>query len=166
MSCLGVHFALTADDVALLRAAEGHENRVIHVQEVIEERYGCKPPYAAESDKSWDAMHRALADGHLTWDGGTYPLSHTVLGGEVLSEEDDYLISLKSLAEVRDIAAALAQVKIDDFRKRYDAIDATEYQRDLDDEDFLYTWEWLQNVRRLYAVAAAEGRFVLFTADQ
>jgi hypothetical protein len=34
------------------------------------------------------------------------------------------------------------------------------------DEDFAYTWEWFQDVRRLYQRAAAEGRHVLFTADQ
>jgi len=37
-----------------------------------------------ESDKAREAMHRALADGQLSWDGGTYPLNHVVLGGEDL----------------------------------------------------------------------------------
>jgi hypothetical protein len=37
MSCLGVHFALDADDVAALKAV-AEEERVDHVQEEIEER--------------------------------------------------------------------------------------------------------------------------------
>jgi hypothetical protein len=86
MSCLGVHFALTEEDVAALRAIEDEQERLSLLQEDIEERYFAKPaPYAAESDKSWDAMHRALADGQLTWDGGTYPLNHTVLAGELFT---------------------------------------------------------------------------------
>src|SRR5215468_6024526 len=97
MSCLGVHFALTAEDAAALRAIRDEQERLSHLQEEIEERYLAKPAtYAAESDKSWDAMHRALSDGQLTWDGGTYPLNHAVLGGELLYTEADYIMTLKT----------------------------------------------------------------------
>lgn len=167
MSCLGVHFALSDADVVALRAIEDEQDRLAHLQEDIEEKYMAEPgTYAAESDKAWDAMHRALADGHLTWDGGTYPLNHAVLGGEVLYTSDDYIMSLKSPAQVKDIAAALEALTEDVFHSRYNQIPAKEYGADLDDEDFSYTWEWFKNVRELYHRAAAEGRYVLFTADQ
>jgi hypothetical protein len=167
MSCLGVHFALTADDVEKLRAAGSDEDRLDFLQEDIERRYWDEgKAYVAESDKAWDAMHRALADGELTWDGGTYPLNHTVLGGERLYLGDDYIMILKTPAQAHDIAAALAALTEQDFRRRYDAINPNTYDADLSDEDFAYTWEWLQNVRNLYAKAAAENRHVLFTADQ
>jgi uncharacterized protein DUF1877 len=167
MSCLGVHFALTEEDVAALRAIEDEQERLSLLQEDIEERYLAKPAiYAAESDKSWDAMHRALADGQLTWDGGTYPLNHTVLAGELLYTQSDYIMTLKNPAQVRDIANALQGITEAQFRARYDAIDRKSYGFDLTDEDFEYTWRWLQNVRELYVRAANEGRHVLFTADQ
>ena len=167
MSCLGVHFALTEEDVAALRAIEDEQERLSLMQEDIEERYLAKPAtYAAESDKSWDAMHRALADGQLTWDGGTYPLNHTVLAGELLYTQSDYVMTLKSPAQVRDIAHALQGITEAEFRARYNAIDRKSYGFDLTDEDFEYTWRWLQNVRELYVRAANEGRHVLFTADQ
>lgn len=164
---LGVHFALSDEEAAKLRALASDEERLEFVTEDLEERYfeGDKA-YVAESDKAWDAMHRALADGELSWDGGAYPLNHTVLGGERLYDGDDYVMILKTPQQVRDTAAALEALTEQDFRRRYDAIDADTYDGEKDDDDFAYTWEWLQPVRDLFRKAATEGRHVLFTADQ
>lgn len=167
MGCLGVHFALTEKEAAYLRSLDDEQARLEHLQEVIEESYfGEYPDLKAESDKSWDAMHRALADGEMTWDGGEYPLNHAVLAGELLYTEPDYIMSLKTPQQVRDIAAALRAVTEEEFRRRYFAIDPKSYGFPLSNEDFQYTWDWFQGVRDLYARAAQEGRFVLFTASQ
>jgi hypothetical protein len=167
MSCLGVHFALTEQEAAHLRSLPDDQSRLDHLQEVIEETYfGEHPELKAECDKSWDAMHRTLADGQLSWDGGEYPLNHVVLGGEPLYTKSDYIISLKTPQQVRDIAAALPAVTEAEFRRRYFAVDAESYGFPLSEEDFAYTWDWFQGVRELYLRAAKEGRFVLFTADQ
>lgn len=167
MSCLGVHFALTEKEVAHLRSLDDEQARLEHLQEVIEEDYlGGEKQFAAESDKSWDAMHRALSDGELTWDGGEYPLNHTVLAGESFYSDTDYIMSLKSPQQVRDIAAALPAMTEADFRRRYFAIDAQSYGCPLTEDDFGYTWDSFQEVREFYTRAAEEGRFVLFTADQ
>jgi hypothetical protein len=167
MSCLGVHFALTEREVAHLRSLDDEQDRLEYVQEVIEEHYlNHEKQFAAESDKSWDAMHRALADGEMSWDGGDYPLNHTVLAGELLYTDSDYIMSLKTPEQVRDIAAALAGITETEFRRRYDAIDPKSYGSPLTDEDFRYTWDGFLGVRDLYTRAAQAGRFVLFTADQ
>jgi len=77
MSCRGVHFALTDKEAAHFRSFTDEQARLDHLQEVIEETYfGDHPDLKAKSDKAWDAMHRTLTDGQLTWDGGEYPLSH------------------------------------------------------------------------------------------
>lgn len=167
MSCLGVHFALSDEDVAALRAIDDEEERLDFLQEEIEERYfDAGDGFCAESDKAWDAMHRALADGELTWDGGDYPLRHAVLAGELLYTDDDYIMSLKTPAQVKDVAAALAGIDEAEFRRRYFAINAGSYGFPLTEEDFAYTWDWFQGVRDLYAAAARANRHVLFTADQ
>ena len=167
MSCLGVHFALTEQDVAALLALHNEQDRLSYLQEELEERYLAEPKsYAAESDKSWDAMHRALSDGRLTWEGGTFPLNYTVLGGRLLYTESDYIMSLKTPEQVIAIAGALEALTKTEFKRRYDQIDSESYDAELDDEDFEYTWEWFQGVRELYLRAAAEQRYVLFTADQ
>ena len=167
MSCLGVHFALTEKEVARLRSFDDEQARLEHLQEVIEEHYlNHEKHFTAESDKAWDAMHRVLADGQLSWDDGAYPLNHTVLAGELLYTDSDYIMSLKSPQQVRDIAGALPAITEAEFQRRYTAIDAKSYSCPLIDEDFRYTWDWFQDVRDLYTRAAQEGRFVLFTADQ
>jgi hypothetical protein len=167
VSRLGVHFSLGAEEVAALQAIEDEQARLEYMQENFEERYLDEPKtHAAESDKAWDAMHRALSDGRLASDGGTFPLSHAVLGGTLLYTGDDYIMSLKTPAQVKAIAAALDALDEAAFRQRYDRIDAKDYGVDLSDEDFEYTWEWFQGVRELYRRAAADDRYVLFTADQ
>jgi hypothetical protein len=167
MSCLGVHFALTEKEVAHLRSLEDEQDRLAHLQEVIEDHYlNHEKQFAAESDKSWDAMHRALADGEMSWDGGDYPLNLTVLAGELLYTDSDYIMSLKTPEQVREIAAALSGITEADFRRRYEAIDPKSYGFPLSEEDFRYTWDGFQGVRDLYTRAAQAGRFVLFTADQ
>ncbi len=167
MSCLGVHFALSAEEAATLRSLPDDESRLNHLQVVIEEVYfASHREYLAESDKSWDAMHRALSDGRLTWTGGEYPLNHVVLAGESLYSKTDWIISLKSPGQVRDIAAALPAITEADFRRRYFAIDERDYDCALDEGDFQYTWGWFQGVRDLYVKAARTGRCVLFSADQ
>lgn len=166
MSCLGVHFSLSEDDVLALQKVPECE-RVDYVHEELEEEYFSEhPERIAESDKAWDAMHRALADGKLSWDGGDYPLNHVVLGGEPLYTDPDFIMSLKSPKQVREVAAALPAVTEEEFRRRYFAMDAVSYGTPLSEQDFAYTWEWFQGVREFWLRAAEEGRFVLFTADQ
>src|SRR5690242_7257403 len=104
MACLGVHFSLAADEVDRLRAVP-EQQRVDYVHETIEEDYfSDHREHLAESDKAWDAMHRVLADGQLSWDGGEYPLNHVVLGGERLYDGQDFIMVLKTPEQVRDVA--------------------------------------------------------------
>jgi hypothetical protein len=167
MSCLGVHYVLTAEEVARLKAFDDDSERLEHLQETVEEDYFANhPELLAQSDKSWDAMHRSLGDGQLSYTSGTDPLRLVVIGGECLYSEDDYIMSLKTPAEVKSIARALLPITEADFRRRYDAIDADAYGFPKSDEDFRYTWEWFGGVRDFYQRAAALDRYVLFTADQ
>ena len=167
MSCLGVHFSLSEEEVQRLRDFQDESKRVEHVHEVIEREYFAQhPERLAESDKAWDAMHRALADGKLTWVGGEYPLNHVVLGGELLYTKPDFIMVLKTPQQVRDVAAVLPAISQSEFRRRYDAIDTDSYGDPLSDEDFGYTWDWFQGVREFWLRAAKEDRYVLFTADQ
>jgi hypothetical protein len=94
MSCLGVHFALTDEDATALLHKATNADRLEFVQEHIEERYfNDEDIYIAQSDKAWDAMHRALAAGPLRYEDGDYPLSLAVIGGDALYDEDDYIMS-------------------------------------------------------------------------
>lgn len=161
-----MHFALSADQTAQLRTIRDERKRLDYVREIEERFLSGEKTWAAETDKSWDALHRLMADGRLTWDGGTYPLNHVVLAGELLYTGDDYIMTLKTPAQVRDIDGALRQMTETEFRERYFRIDATDYDVELSEDDLEYTWGWFGGVRDLYMRAAAVDRYVLFTADQ
>jgi len=167
MSCLGVHFALTEEQATKLRSFESDGERLDFLLEEIESYFFEEAPeFKAESDKSWDAMHRALTDGELSYTNGSYPLNHVVLGGEVLYFEDDYIMSLKTPAQVTDVANALGQVSEEKFRELYFKIKPESYGCDVDEDDFQYTLGWFEDQAAFWQRAASEGRYVLFTADQ
>lgn len=167
MSCLGVHFALTEAQAHQLAGFESDADRLVFLQEKIEETiFDESPELAGESDKAWDAIHRCLTDGNLAYDNGEFPLSHVVLGGVPLYYEADYIMSLKNPEEVGKVAVALNEITEPWLRERYFKIPEKDYGVSLSDEDFQYTWEWLANIKALYAKAAERGTYVLFTADQ
>ncbi|CAN5357313.1 hypothetical protein BH20ACT13_BH20ACT13_16330 [soil metagenome] len=159
---LGVHFALDSADVTTLVAAPDDDSRIKLLEE-IEERYFSTPEYVAETDKAWDALHRSLADGQLSYDSGLYPLSYVVLGGEQLvrDRETGYTMSLKTPPEVVQCASALDELTVDEFSTRYYSIPPDEYGEPLSDEGLTYTWDALDAVRELFRVAASEGRYAL-----
>jgi hypothetical protein len=167
MGCLGVHFALTKEEVDKLRARENDSERLGYFQEEVEDAYfSDHEDLMAQSDKAWDAMHRCLSNGDLTYETGSEPLRFVVMGGEPLYFKDDYIMSLKTPDQVRAVAQALPAITQEELFRRYDAMDAKKYGCPKSDEDRAYTWEWFQEVAALFQKAAADGRFVLFTASQ
>jgi hypothetical protein len=165
MSCLGVHFALTNTQVASLRLRLLPALRVRYVQEHLEEQL-IDSPFAAETDKAWDAIHRCLGDGSLNPRGGSFPLNHVILGGSQLWAGDSYILSLKSPKAVRAIAAALPNVSREWLQSKYARIGEAGYDGPLGDEDFEYTWDWFNLLKPFFTAAAARDMSVLFTADQ
>ena len=167
MGCLGVHFSFDKGMVDKLKSFATDEERLDYLQEEIEETYFDKhPKWVGQTDKAWDAIHRALTDGKLEWSNGEYPLNHVILGGELLYNGDDYIMSLKTPQQVQDVAHALESMTYDVFRVNYFNIDPDEYGSPVDEGDFGYTWSWFESLKEFWRQAATEGRYVLFTADQ
>ena len=167
MSCLGVHFALTEDQVSQLKSFDSDSDRLVYIQEEIEEKIFLEAPeLKGESDKAWDAIHRCMTDGKLEYDNGEFPMSHVILGGERLYFKNDYIVSLKNPDQVAKIAIALADVSEQWLRDRYFKIPESDYEVPLSEEDFEYTWQWLGSIKELYDPAAEKRAYVLFTADQ
>lgn len=167
MACLGVLFALDEPLVERLTALEDSAERLDFLQlEVEEDFFENQPERVYETDKAWDAIHRCLTDGRLGWDNGAYPLNHVILGGEQLYDGDDYIMSLKSPAQVREIATALAAVTLQQLRDAYFRLPADDYDGLIGLEDWQYTWDWFEGLPEFYRRAAEAGRSVLFTVDQ
>lgn len=180
MGCLAVLFALNEQDVEKLRLVK-REDRSDYMHEEIEEVFfdDC-PEYTYELDKSWDAMHRMLTDGNLNFENTFQPLCNVIFGGEFLyglvrepsgevitpKEEDDEFMILKTPEQVAEIAKVLPERTKAQCRECYDKIDEEDYGFPLDEEDFEYTWEYLQDSLDFWKKAAQEKRYVLFTVDR
>ena len=166
MGSLGVHFALSNGDLRrVLRCAEDGALLEL-IQEVIEERYLEDGRWAFESDKAWDAIHRVLTGGRLEFDSGPVPLRYCILGGRQLYSGDDYIVSLVDSAQVRDVSVSLRSLDKDWFRQHYERLAETDYDGDVGDEDFEYTWDYFDGLRGFFERAAGASRAVLFTTDQ
>ena len=162
----GVHFALTDDDTTKLLSCDGDDAVFECIQE-IEEEYGeNQPRFFAETDKAWDAIHRCLTDGALAYDNGSPPLNLCILGGRQLYGGDWYIVAFVSSEQAAQVAEALGAISKADLRQRYFAIPAEDYDADLGEEDFEYTWSWFQPLTEFWRRAAAAGRAVVFTVDQ
>lgn len=166
MACRGVLFSIDQATATKLRAMDDDDDVIEYIQETIEEEYFEQHrEWLAETDKSWDFMHRALTDGELGWDNGTYPLNHVILGGESLYGDDDYIITLKTPQQVANVAAQLPAITEEIFTEYFRQIPPSEIG-DSFQEELEYTWGWFTEVRDFWLRAASEGRFVIFTVDQ
>ena len=163
---LAVLFSISAQEVFKLRAQRDDDARLEYIQSELEPRYFAEEPdRMCGLDKSWDAMHRALTKGTLESPDASYPLSHVILGGESVYGAEDYIMMLKTPAQVSDIAAAIQGIDESAFRSRYNRIDPADYSEH-DEDDLEYTWECFDESKAFWQLAAEENRHVLFTADQ
>jgi alkanesulfonate monooxygenase SsuD/methylene tetrahydromethanopterin reductase-like flavin-dependent oxidoreductase (luciferase family) len=64
------------------------------------------------------------------------------------------------------VATALQQVTEVSMGRAYDRLDPADYGPNWSEEDFEYTWSWIQEVRGLWSRAATAGRAVIFTVSQ
>ena len=171
MSCLGVLFAIDGQMEQKLLGIDRSEV-VDFLQEEIEEVFFTEyPDMKAELDKSWDAIHRAFSNSTMTFEKkGDYPLNHVILGASVVygdgEDEDDYVITINPPEIVKDVYEALSSLTESGFREKYFSIDPDEYGFPLTDEDFGYSWEYLESTLPFWKSAAEANKYVVFSVDQ
>lgn len=169
MGCLGVHFAITVEQMkGLLEAAEQGDEAVAEFMFDIEE--GWDKEWLQQSDKAWDPIHRALTldntdDGCLNDEDGPFPLLLCVMGGQNIYRGDDYHMRLIRPDEVADVAEALEKVSASWFRARLFTIDPENCEYPIDEDEFEYAWSWFRDYPGFFRKAARAGRAVLFTAS-
>lgn len=164
MACRGVHFALTEKQYEQIQKCNSDDELIELIQEDIEEDWD--DDWLRETDKAWDAIHRCLTDGRLDWNNGTFPLNAVILGGKQLHGGDDYIVSLVTPNQVAEIAQALKSIDKSTLKLGYEKIDQNDYDADVGEEDFEYTWSWFKDLIPFYEKAANDGRAILFSVDQ
>ncbi len=163
MAGRGVHFSLTRSQLARILATKDDASLMTFVEE-LEEVWDKE--WLAESDKAWDAIHRCLTDGSLLYESGDYPLNHVICGGRQLYQNDDYIVTLVTPEQIKDVASTLESVDKPWLRGRYfSLLESDDYAGEIGEEDFEYTWGWFQGVRDLFIKSALSDRAVIFTVD-
>jgi hypothetical protein len=163
MASRGVHFAITSENLARLLHAP-NDTELVEIIGEIEKLWDKE--HLAESDKAWDAIHRCLTDGSLLYENGEYPLNLAICGGRQLYRGDDYTVALVTPEQVKDVAAAIVPLSEIWLRERYfSLLKPDDYDGEIGEDDFEYTWSWFQLIRDLFRAAAASGPAVVFTVD-
>lgn len=167
MACLGVLFSLSEEEVQKIVSLPSDEEKQKYLLEEIEENYfDYHRDRLAELDKSWGILHRLLTDGKLEWKNGVFPLNHVILGGKLIYDEDDFIMSLKTPEQVEKITLAIKNINESDLRARYENLRKKGSEIELTDEDLEYAWNWFDGSKVFWKKATTEKRYVLFTADQ
>lgn len=102
----------------------------------------------------------------MEYTNGHFPLNHVILGGELLYTSGDYIMSLKSPEQVKMVAEAIDAINKPSLKEKYYEINEIDYGFSLTEEDFEYTWDWLEQSKSFWQLAAGQNRYVLFTVDQ
>ena len=113
MSCLGVHFALTEEQVKHLLSVRSGQEVLTIVKDEIERQWD--EEWLLETGQAWDAIHRCLTDGGLMVKEAS-PLSKCILGGRQLYHGDDYIISFLNPTEASEVYQAIAEISEEWFR--------------------------------------------------
>jgi hypothetical protein len=158
-------FAITKEEAERLIAARGNDTQILSiVQDEIENAWDAD--HLCQTDKAWDAIHRCLTNGKISFEQRAYPRNLCILGGEQLHAGEEYIVSLLTSEQVRELAVALQPLTRNWFNDRYLEIDAKDYGPNFGEEDFQYTWDYFEGVREFYVKAASDGRWTIFTVDQ
>jgi Domain of unknown function (DUF1877) len=162
MAGLGVHLAIGEEVVSRLLAAEDDADVVSIVRQVEADP---DPRYVFSTGRAWDPLHRCLTDGTLAPPAGSFPLSHAVLGGVQLCEDDGHLVSLVRPDQVPAVADALTPIDRRWLRTRYNSFEFPGYEGARGDEDFEYMWGRVQGLADFFHAAAQDRRAVIFIVE-
>lgn len=156
MTCRGVFFALSPSQREHLLALRDDNKLLEYIQEDIEAAWD--EAHLLETDKAWDAIHRCLTDGTLSFSDSSTPLAKLILGGKQLySDPQSYIVNLIEHEELSAISAALRTVTKEWMRARYEQLRSTDPQECVSEQDWQYTWDWFSGIPDFISRAEREG---------
>lgn len=111
----------------------------------------------------WDPLHRCLTEGELDANAGELPLNQTILGGRQLHQGSEWTAAMVRPDMTTFVAEALADLKEDEFRTRFFALNPVSYGRPIDERHFMEVWVALRQVTVFYEASAENLEAVVFT---
>ena len=166
MSGPGFHILLNREDSKKLFGIREPEKIRDFCRQLSQSQDYRKRGRILELGISWDTLHRCLTDGSLDPNAGEPPINQCFLGGRSLYDGADAVVSLVRPDMAPYVVEALEEIKFEDLRKKYFALDAAAYGRPLQEKDLEKAWVVFQQVREFYDLAAEDFSAVLFVADR
>lgn len=167
MSFLGVHFAISDQECAALRALSTEGERADYVINVIEEAW--EDNFATQSDKAWGLIHSALQMSNPCSDDldkvSESPPSWAFLGSEYLALTDETMVTYVDKSRVEQVARYLDGISADEIRNRLIRLIEQHRCNRLGFEDADYAAGWYPGIVEFYTRAASADRHVIFSAD-
>lgn len=160
----GYHIALTREHAKRLFGQKDDETLISFLEELKSSPEMKKGGRILDLGTQWDPIHRCLTEGELDPTGGDFPLNTAILGGKQLHQGDDLAAVLIRPDMINFVAEALAEVKQQDFRTKFFALNQTSYKGPLGEKEFVAIWLCLQNMKVFFEAAAENMEAVVFTA--
>ncbi len=114
-------------------------------------------------EKSWHSLHYLLTG--VTGEAPP-PLGNAILGGTPIGNDIGYgPARFLTPEQVREVAAALSDLKIEQLAQRFDAISSANIYACPDEDEFEDVRHYFQQIVRYYADAAARGNAMVLWVD-
>jgi len=139
MARLGMLYAITDEALAQLEAQDIDQMYDYMLEEIEEELFDT--PEAFELDKAWEGIHYCLCEGDWYKEEGIAP--DVIFGGELLLDEDDNVIFLKTPEKIKEIVNYIQENPI----------------------DLNYLLGWSEGLLEFYKNALEKQLNVIFTVD-
>ena len=162
MARLAMLYAITDEALEQLKAQDIDEMYDYMLEEIEEELFNT--PEAFELDKAWEGIHYCLREGHWYKEEGIAP--DVIFGGELLLDEDDNVIFLKTPEKIKEIVNYIQENPIEEtLKNNFDKIPEEEYTLPKDEDNLNYLLGWSQGLLEFYKNALDKQLNVIFTVD-
>ena len=162
MARLGMLYAITDEVLAQLEAQDIDQMYDYMLEEIEEELFDT--PEAFELDKAWEGIHYCLCEGDWYKEEGTAP--DVIFGGELLLDEDDNVIFLKTPEKIKEIVNYIQENPIEEtLKNNFDKIPEEEYTLPKDEDNLNYLLGWSEGLLEFYKNALEKQLNVIFTVD-
>jgi hypothetical protein len=164
----GYFLALTRDEARRLFGLREDEDRWTLADELRSDQAVQRERRVLECGPAWELLHRVLGDGTASAEAGEYPRNHCVLGGRVLTENDERgRIILKRPDMARHVAEALAAMSEEAWDQSYHQnITNRPHNGSPLEHDVAALWRLFQAVREFYRLAAEQQYAVVFVMEK
>jgi hypothetical protein len=161
----GYLLALTREHAKRIFAQPGGEQLRQLLEELRQTSDLKKSGRVLELGNLWDPLHRCLTEGELDPNSGDVPLNLAILGGRQLHQGNEWAAAMVRPDMTTFVAEALGDVKEEEFRQKFFALNPASYCRTIDEKHFMEVWVALRQVTAFYEASSENLEAVVFAGQ-